>query len=99
MSTAAVLRMFRMVSRSWMQKLNTVLTDSSYSHPPLPRLDLLGVTAKPQCALENKETGDKYCVLICHEAAGNSNLRAGDAQCGDATCQVVQPGLGVCTYE
>jgi len=64
----------------------------------------IGVTARPQCALENAQTGDKYCVLICHEAAefeasDEWKLNLGDAQCGDATCQIVQPGLGICTYE
>eukprot|EP00934_Nitzschia_sp_Nitz4_P008105 Nitzschia sp. Nitz4//scaffold176_size46146//26422//27093//NITZ4_007193-RA/size46146-augustus-gene-0.5-mRNA-1//-1//CDS//3329539018//8095//frame0 len=69
-----------------------------------------GVSARPQCALENQSTGDKYCVLICHEqnlaldaAATTLGLRGSpslsDAQCGDATCQVVQAGLGICTYE
>ena len=62
-----------------------------------------GVVAKPQCALQNQSTGDKYCVLICHEAEDtHSNLRTdmvGDAQCGDATCHIVQAGLGVCTYD
>lgn len=96
---------------------------------------LSGVTARPQCALENRATGDKFCVLICHEegfdwkeeetvtvASGFEspvNLRSstsdydgvphlgdyddvpnlGDAQCGEGTCQVVQAGLGICTYE
>ena len=76
-----------------------------------------GVTATPQCALSNSATGDKYCVLICHEestnsgheelkkevphflrAAPGSNVLVGDAQCGEADCQVVQQGLGICTY-
>lgn len=61
----------------------------------------------PQCALSNSATGDKYCVLICHEAEGGADdskpqfLRApgvGDAQCGDADCHVVQQGMGICTY-
>ena len=30
-----------------------------------------GVTATPQCALSNSATGDKYCVLICHEEESN----------------------------
>lgn len=63
----------------------------------------------PQCALSNSATGDKYCVLICHEAADEATekkttpqfIRAPgltDAQCGDADCQIVQQGLGICTY-
>lgn len=51
----------------------------------------------PQCALENRATGDKYCVLIC-QADEHGSLRAGDGPCGDATCQPVQGSIGVCTY-
>ena len=59
-----------------------------------------GVTAVPQCALQD-QSGLHYCVLVCQsEGAG---LRGGlrDDQCGDATCQPVpgQGGIGICTYE
>jgi hypothetical protein len=53
-----------------------------------------GVTATPTCALQNPQTGDKYCALIC----APENLRRGAGQCGAATCQPIQ-GTGICTYE
>merc|ERR1719421_1701757 len=55
-----------------------------------------GVTAKPQCALQST-TGDKKCALICSPSTDEASLRAGDAQCGKATCQPIQ-GVGICTY-
>mmetsp|Transcript_5447 Transcript_5447/g.11150 ORF Transcript_5447/g.11150 Transcript_5447/m.11150 type:complete len:147 (-) Transcript_5447:182-622(-) len=57
-----------------------------------------GVTASPQCALQD-QSGHKYCILICNPATASLNfLRGGDSQCGEeATCQPVQ-GTGVCTY-
>jgi len=59
-----------------------------------------GVTAVPMCALQDKQTGSKYCVLICQPSIGEeSYLRGGDKQCGDATCQPVKgQGVGICTY-
>jgi C1A family cysteine protease len=47
-----------------------------------------GVTAKPECALQDASSGKMYCGLICHE----------DAACGDAKCQILQGNIGVCTY-
>merc|ERR1719390_581479 len=55
-----------------------------------------GVTAAPQCALKST-TGDKKCALICSPSTDEKSLRAGDAQCGKATCQPIQ-GTGICTY-
>merc|ERR1719421_1476900 len=55
-----------------------------------------GVTAAPQCALKST-TGDKKCALICSPSTDEASLRAGDAQCGKATCQPIQ-GVGICTY-
>merc|ERR1711975_17313 len=50
-----------------------------------------GVTAKPQCALQDSSSGSKYCALIC--APGN------DAQCGtNASCKSIQ-SVGICTYD
>jgi hypothetical protein len=50
-----------------------------------------GVTAKPQCALQDSSSGSKYCALIC--APGN------DAQCGTtASCKSIQ-SVGICTYD
>jgi KDEL-tailed cysteine endopeptidase len=47
-----------------------------------------GVTAKPECALQDASSGKMYCGLICHE----------DSACGDAKCQILQGNIGVCTY-
>ena len=55
-----------------------------------------GVTAHPQCVLKTT-TGDKRCALLCSPSTDEFSLRAGDAQCGDATCQPIQ-GVGICTY-
>merc|ERR1712010_396553 len=55
-----------------------------------------GVTAAPQCALKST-TGDKKCALICSPSTDEASLRAGDAMCGEATCQPIQ-GTGICTY-
>merc|ERR1719191_1608193 len=51
-----------------------------------------GVTAKPQCALQDASTHKKYCALIC-SPSGN------DGQCGtNASCKSIQ-GVGICTYD
>ena len=58
-----------------------------------------GVTAVPQCALQD-QNGMHYCVLVCQTEDSNK-LRGGlrDDQCGDATCQPVEgQGVGICTY-
>ena len=50
-----------------------------------------GVTAAPQCALQD-QSGNKYCVLLCSPSVE-------DDQCGEnATCKPIQ-GQGVCTYD
>ena len=50
-----------------------------------------GVTASPQCALQD-QSGNKYCVLLCTPSVE-------DDQCGDkASCKPIQ-GQGVCTYD
>merc|ERR1711939_306761 len=52
-----------------------------------------GVTAKPQCALQDSSTHKKYCALIC-------NPSSNDNQCGaNASCKSVQAGVGLCTYD
>ena len=56
-----------------------------------------GVTAEPQCALKTS-SGDKACALICSASTDEASLRAGDAECGEATCQPIQ-GTGICTYD
>jgi len=56
-----------------------------------------GVTAKPQCALQDAATHKQYCALICQPS---SNATKNDAQCGEnASCKNVQPGIGLCTYD
>lgn len=61
-----------------------------------------GVTAVPQCALQD-QSGLHYCVLVCQSEKGGTGLRGGlgDDQCGDATCRPVpgQGGIGICTYD
>ena len=124
---AAVQRMFQMVSRHCSGTRNSVHNKSSSYLPWVflagSSFSNAGVTARPHCALQNRATGDKFCVLICHEegfdwkeeevvtsSESPINLRSstsdydnapivGDAQCGEGTCQVVQAGLGICTYE
>mmetsp|Transcript_32655 Transcript_32655/g.78487 ORF Transcript_32655/g.78487 Transcript_32655/m.78487 type:complete len:449 (+) Transcript_32655:78-1424(+) len=49
-----------------------------------------GVTATPQCALQD-QSGNQFCALICSD----------DSQCdqsGGASCSLIQPPIGVCTY-
>jgi hypothetical protein len=55
-----------------------------------------GVTATPTCALQNPQTGDKYCALICAPMMLRTSGAGG--QCGAATCQPIS-GTGICTYE
>jgi len=59
-----------------------------------------GVTAAPQCALQDSASHQKYCALICSPTATIVNQKAADAQCGtNASCKSLQLGLGVCTYD
>ncbi len=59
-----------------------------------------GVTAKPQCALQDAQTNKKYCALICSATAEIKDQKAADAQCGkNASCKGVQQGVGLCTYD
>merc|ERR1712005_90276 len=51
-----------------------------------------GVTAKPQCALQDSSTHKKYCALICSPTSN-------DNQCGtNASCKSIQL-VGICTYD
>merc|ERR1711959_95736 len=51
-----------------------------------------GVTAKPQCALQDSSTKKHYCALICSPSSN-------DDQCGtNASCKSIQ-GTGLCTYD
>lgn len=54
--------------------------------PPAPE----GSTATAQCAVEDPNTHNKYCALIC---------QAGATCPEGATCHEVQAGIGVCLYK
>jgi len=59
-----------------------------------------GVTAAPQCALQDSASSKKYCALICSPTLPIRNQQAADAQCGEnASCKSVQMGIGLCTYD
>jgi hypothetical protein len=50
-----------------------------------------GVTAAPQCALQDASTHNKYCALICNPGSND--------QCGpNASCKSIQ-SVGICTYD
>jgi hypothetical protein len=58
-----------------------------------------GVTAAPQCALQDGATGAKYCALICSPTNVIRDQKAADAQCGtNASCKSIQT-VGICTYD
>jgi C1A family cysteine protease len=58
-----------------------------------------GVTAAPQCALQDASTHQGYCALICSPSAEIKDQKAADAQCGtNASCKPIS-GLGICTYD
>jgi len=60
-----------------------------------------GVTAKPQCALQDASApSKKYCALICSPSLPILDQKAADAQCGQtASCKALQMGVGLCTYD
>jgi hypothetical protein len=59
-----------------------------------------GVTAQPQCALQDSASSDKYCALICSPTLPIVDQKAADDQCGtNASCKSVQLGIGLCTYD
>merc|ERR1719159_2085973 len=59
---------------------------------PCPTDKPTGVTANPQCALEDASTNKKYCALICTPSSN-------DDQCGtNASCKSIS-GVGICTYD
>merc|ERR1719235_3005870 len=53
-----------------------------------------GVTAAPECALQDQGSGQGYCALVCIPGG-----HSGANQCGKATCKNVQLGIGICTYD
>jgi C1A family cysteine protease len=60
-----------------------------------------GVTAEPECALQDASDNSKYCALICSPSTDEASLRAGDAQCStNASCKAVpNASVGLCTYD
>jgi len=67
---------------------------------PCPTDIPTGVTAKPQCALQDASTNLKYCALMCSPSLPIADQKAADAQCGtNASCKSVQAGIGICTYD
>jgi len=67
---------------------------------PCPSDTPAGVTAKPQCALQDSGSGDKFCALICSPTLPILDQKAADSQCGkNASCKSVQMGVGLCTYD
>lgn len=58
-----------------------------------------GVTATPQCALQDASSGKKYCALICSPELPIKDQDAADDQCGEkASCKPIS-GVGLCTYD
>ena len=67
---------------------------------PCPTDTPPGVTAQPQCALEDARSLQKYCALLCSTTLPILYQRGADAQCGEkASCKAVQAGVGLCTYD
>jgi len=58
-----------------------------------------GVTAAPQCALQDTSS-DKYCALICSPTAIIKDQKLADAACGgtNLSCKPIQT-VGICTYD
>merc|ERR1712146_268934 len=50
-----------------------------------------GVTAAPQCAIQDSSTKQKYCALICSPTLPIADQNAADAQCGE---RLLQAGAG-----
>merc|ERR1712054_109167 len=58
-----------------------------------------GVTATPQCALQDSSSGKKYCALLCSPSLPILDQQAADDQCGEkASCKAIQT-VGICTYD
>lgn len=67
---------------------------------PCPSDIPAGVTAMPQCALQDSATHAKFCALICAPSLPILDQKAADGQCGkNASCKSVQMGVGLCTYD
>ena len=59
-----------------------------------------GVTAAPQCALQDAQSSDMYCALICSPSLPIRDQKLADAACGGAnlSCKPIS-GTGICTYD
>ena len=59
-----------------------------------------GVTAAPQCALQDATTSSKYCALICSPSLPIRDQKLADAACGgtNLSCKALS-GVGICTYD
>jgi len=67
---------------------------------PCPTDVPAGVTAQPQCALQDSASNQKYCALMCSATLPIIDQKAADDQCGpNASCKSVQLGIGLCTYD
>jgi C1A family cysteine protease len=67
---------------------------------PCPTDTPSGVTAKPQCALQDSGSSDKYCALLCAPSLPIVNQKVADDACGtNASCKPLQAGIGICTYD
>ena len=67
---------------------------------PCPTDTPPGVSAQPQCALEDARSLQKYCALLCSTSVPILHQSEADAQCGEkASCKAVQAGVGLCTYD
>jgi hypothetical protein len=65
---------------------------------PCPTDKPTGVTALPQCVLQDAASGGKKCALVCSPTALIKDQKAADAMCGKATCKAIQT-IGLCTYD
>merc|ERR1719421_1001035 len=59
-----------------------------------------GVTAAPQCALQDASTSSKYCALICSPTLPIRDQKLADSACGGSnlSCKPIS-GVGICTYD
>ena len=59
-----------------------------------------GVTAAPQCVLQDASSGSKYCALMCSPSLPIADQAAADGQCPEnASCKPAASGIGICTYD
>ena len=57
----------------------------------------MGVTATPMCTLKGPQKS--YCALICTDFEVE-RVDQQSTECGSgASCQMIDPGIGVCIYD